>query len=51
MQALLVHIRNPAGAVEEAHRVLKDEGLILVKDPVMDRIIISPEDPLFVEAN
>lgn len=51
MQALLVHIRNPAGAVGEAHRVLKDNGLILLKEPVMDRIIISPEDPLFVEAN
>jgi len=51
MQAVLVHIKNPAGAVREAHRVLKDKGLILVKDPVMDRIIISPEDPLLVEAN
>jgi len=51
MQALLVHIRDPAGAIREAHRVLKDNGLILLKEPVMDRIIISPEEPLLQEAN
>jgi ubiquinone/menaquinone biosynthesis C-methylase UbiE len=51
MQALFVHIRNPIGAIGEAHRVLRDNGLILLKEPVMDRIIISPEDPLLQEAN
>jgi ubiquinone/menaquinone biosynthesis C-methylase UbiE len=51
MQALIVHIRNPIGAITEVHRVLKDNGLILLKEPVMDRAIISPEDPLLQEAN
>ncbi len=51
MQALLVHTRNPTGAIGEVHRVLKDNGLILVKEPVMDRTIISPENPLLQEAN
>jgi ubiquinone/menaquinone biosynthesis C-methylase UbiE len=50
MQAVLVHITNPINAVREVHRVLKKEGLILVKEPIMDRAIMSPENPLFLES-
>jgi len=50
MQAVLVHITNPVNAVREVHRVLKKEGLVLVKEPIMDRAIMSPENPLFLES-
>ena len=49
MQAVLVHIKNPINAIREVHRVLKNDGLILVKEPVMDRAIFCPEEPLFLE--
>lgn len=51
MQALIVHIRNPIGAIREVHRVLRDKGLILLREPVVDRLIISPENPLLQEFN
>jgi ubiquinone/menaquinone biosynthesis C-methylase UbiE len=51
MQALIVHIRNPIVAIREVHRVLRDKGLILLKEPVIDRLIISPENPLLQEFN
>lgn len=50
IQAVLVHIGSPADALSEAHRVLKNEGLILVREPIMDRAIMSPENPLFLES-
>jgi len=50
MQAILVHIRNPINALREARRVLKEEGLILAREPIMDRAIFSPENPLFQES-
>jgi len=50
MQAVLVHIGNPANALREANRVLKSSGLILVREPIMDRAIFSPENPLFQES-
>ena len=50
MQAVLVHIKNPINAIREVHRVLKNDGLILVKEPVMDKAIFCPEEPLFLEA-
>ncbi len=49
MQALLVHITTPDYAIREAHRVLKNHGLILIREPIMDRAIFSPENPLFLE--
>ncbi len=50
MQALIVHIKSPVDALREAYRVLKSEGQILLREPIMDRAIISPEDPLLLEA-
>lgn len=50
MQAVLVHIARPASALTEARRVLKHQGLVLVREPMMDRAIFSPENPLFEES-
>ncbi|MHA1974085.1 MAG: methyltransferase domain-containing protein [Candidatus Hodarchaeales archaeon] len=50
MQALIVHIKNPVNAIREIHRVLKSNGLILLREPIMDRTIMSPEEPLLLEA-
>ncbi len=49
MQALIVHIKVPIDAIREAHRVLKNDGLILVREPMTDRAIFCPEEPLFLE--
>ena len=49
MQALIVHIRNPINAIREVHRVLKSKGLILLREPIMDRAVMSPEVPLLLE--
>ena len=50
MQALIVHIKSPLDAIKEAHRVLRKNGLIILREPVMDRAVISPEDPLLQES-
>lgn len=50
MQALIVHIKNPMNAIREVHRVLKSEGQVLLREPIMDRAIIIPEEPLLLEA-
>ncbi len=48
--AVLVHLASPAAALEEIYRVLRSGGLIAVRDPIMDKAIFSPEDPLFIES-
>ena len=50
MQAVLVHISKPLDALVEARKVLRSEGLILLREPVMDRAVFSPENPLFQES-
>jgi len=49
MQALLFHVNDPSAALREARRVLKDNGTILVKEPTMDRMVFSPENPVLEE--
>jgi ubiquinone/menaquinone biosynthesis C-methylase UbiE len=49
MQALIVHIKTPYNAIREAHRVIKNNGHILLREPIMDRAVFSPENPLLME--
>ncbi len=50
MQALIIHIKNPINAIKEVQRVLKNDGVILIREPIMDRTIVSPEMPILIEA-
>ena len=50
MQALIVHIKSPINAIREVYRVLKNDGLIAVREPIMDKTIFSPEVPLLQES-
>ena len=47
MQAILVHIKTPLAALIEVRRVLRKGGIALIKEPIMDRAIFSPDNPLF----
>jgi len=46
LQALLFHVQDPSSALSEIRRVLKNNGTILVKEPNMDRMVFSPENPV-----
>jgi len=50
MQALIVHIKTPLHAIKETRRVLRKNGLIILREPVMDRAVISPENPVLQES-
>jgi len=50
MQALLVHIKSPTIAINEVYRVLKKDGLIAVREPIMNKSIFSPEKPILQES-
>ncbi len=48
--AVLVHLAAPVAALGEMYRVLRSDGMIAVREPIMDKAIFSPEDPLLVES-
>lgn len=50
MQALIVHIKSPINAIREVYRVLKNDGLIAIREPIMDKTIFSPEEPMLQES-
>jgi len=50
MQALIVHMKSPINAISEVYRVLKNDGLIAVREPIMDKTIFSPEEHILQES-
>jgi ubiquinone/menaquinone biosynthesis C-methylase UbiE len=48
--AVLVHLADPVAALDEIYRVLRSGGMIAVREPIMDKAIFSPEDPLLIES-
>ena len=50
IHAVLVHLAAPIVALREIYRVLRSGGLTAVRDPIMDKAIFSPEDPILVES-
>ncbi len=50
MQALIVHIKSPIDAIREVYRVLKKNGLIALREPIMDKTIFSPEMTILEES-
>src|SRR6266851_1149227 len=45
---VLVHLAFPIVALGEIYRVLRSGGMIAIREPIMDKAIFSPEDPLLV---
>jgi len=50
IQALIVHIKSPINAIKEVYIVLKKDGLVAVREPIMDKTIFSPEEPILQES-
>lgn len=50
IQALIVHIKSPISSIREVYRVLKKDGIIALREPIMDKTIFSPEEPILLES-